>query len=145
MIDNALNHGYTVALGADVSEPYFNWRPFGVAFVPANAEALEGKKLTREETSAIFNGSREELAITPEIRQKGLDDLTTTDDHGMHIVGLAKDQDGKEFYIVKNSWGTTNEYKGFLYVSKAYVQYKTTSILVNKKAIPKSLKKKMHI
>jgi len=145
VIDNALKHGYTVAWGADVSEPYFNWMPFGVAFVPANAEALEGKKLTRDEKSAIFNGSREELTITPEIRQKGLDNLTTTDDHGMHIVGLAKDQDGKEFYIVKNSWGTVNEYKGFLYVSKAYVQYKTTSILVNKKAIPKSLKKKMHI
>ncbi|ANI87999.1 aminopeptidase [Arachidicoccus ginsenosidimutans] len=143
VIDNALKKGYTVAWGADVSEPYFNWAPFGVAFVPANASSLEGKRLTRDEKAAIFNGSRDEMTITPEVRQAGLDNLTTTDDHGMHIVGLAKDQDGKEFYIVKNSWGETNQYKGFLYVSKAYVQYKTTSILVNKKAIPKSLKKKL--
>ncbi|MDE1191917.1 MAG: C1 family peptidase [Arachidicoccus sp.] len=143
IIDNSLKNGYTVAWGADVSEPYFNWMPFGVAFVPANAEDLSGRRLTLDEKKAIFNGSRKELNITPEIRQKGLDNLTTTDDHGMHIVGLAKDQDGTEFYIVKNSWGTTNEYKGFLYVSKAYVQYKTTSILVNKKAIPKAIAKKL--
>lgn len=144
IIDNALKHGYTVGWGADVSEPYFSW-PNGVAFVPKNALELEGKKLTPDEKAALYNGDRTEMEITPDIRQKGLDDYTTTDDHGMHIVGLAKDQDGKEFYIVKNSWGEKNDYKGFIYVSKAYVQYKTTSILVNKKAIPKSLKKKMHI
>lgn len=143
IIDNALSHGYTVAWSTDVSEPYFNWMPFGVAFVPVNALQLEGKKLTKEEKKTIFNGSREELTITPTMRQRSLDNLTTTDDHGMHIVGFAKDQDGKEFYIVKNSWGDSNEYKGFLYVSKAYVQYKTTSILVNKKAIPKKIRKSL--
>ncbi|SEA19770.1 bleomycin hydrolase [Arachidicoccus rhizosphaerae] len=142
VIDNALKNGYTVGWGADVSEPYFSW-PNGVAFVPKNAEELEGKKLTRDEKSAIYNGDRTELVITPENRQQGLEDYTTTDDHGMHIVGMAKDQDGKEFYIVKNSWGTKNDYKGFLYVSKAYVQYKTTSLLVNKKSVPKNLAKKI--
>jgi len=144
VIDNALKNGYTVGWGADVSEPYFSW-PNGVAFVPKNAEELEGKKLTRDEKAAIYNGDRTELVITPELRQQGLEDYTTTDDHGMHIVGMAKDQDGKEFYIVKNSWGTKNDYKGFLYVSKAYVQYKTTSLLVNKKAVPKSLARKINM
>lgn len=144
IIDNALKNGYTVGWGADVSEPYFSW-PNGVAFVPQNAQALEGKKLTRDEKAAIYKGDRTELNVTPELRQKGLEDYTTTDDHGMHIVGMAKDQDGKEFYIVKNSWGTKNDYKGFLYVSKAYVQYKTTSMLVNKKAVPKNLAKKMSL
>ena len=144
IIDNALKNGYTVAWAADVSEPYFSWLN-GVAFVPKNAQELEGKKLTQEEKNALFNGDRTEMQITPEIRQDAIENLTTTDDHGMHIVGLAKDQDGKEFYIVKNSWGETNGYKGFLYVSKAYVLYKTTGILVNKNAIPKELRKKMNI
>lgn len=144
IIDNALKHGYTVGWGADVSEPYFSW-PNGVAFVPKNALTLEGKNLTRDEKAAIYNGDKTEMQITPENRQEGLEDYTTTDDHGMHIVGLAKDQDGKEFYIVKNSWGVTNQYKGFLYVSKAYVQYKTTSMLVNKNAVPKSLRRKMEL
>lgn len=144
IIDNALKNGYTVGWGADVSEPYFSW-PNGVAFVPANAQSLEGQKLTREQKAAIYNGDRTEMTITPELRQQGLENYTTTDDHGMHIVGLAKDQDGKEFYIVKNSWGTKNDYKGFLYVSKAYVQYKSTSILVNKKSVPKSLARKMSL
>lgn len=144
IIDNALKSGYTVGWGADVSEPYFSW-PNGVAFVPKNAPSLEGKKLTKSEKAAIYNGDKTELAITGAIRQQGLDDYTTTDDHGMHIVGLAKDQDGKEFYIVKNSWGTKNDYKGFLYVSKAYVQYKTTSLLVNKKAVPKKISKKIDL
>ncbi len=144
IVDNALKKGYTVAWGADVSEPYFSW-PNGVAFVPKNALALEGKKMTREEKAAIYTGDRTEMRITPENRQEGLDNQTTTDDHGMHIVGLAKDQDGKAFYIVKNSWGTNNDHNGFIYVSKAYFQYKTTAILVNKKAIPGKLRRKMRL
>lgn len=144
MIDNALKNGYTVAWGADVSEPYFSW-PNGVAFVPKNAEELVDKKLTKAGKDSLYNGDRTELVITPELRQKALENYTTTDDHGMQIVGLAKDQDGKEFYIVKNSWGTKNDYKGYLYVSKPYVQYKTTSFMLNKKAIPADIKKKMDL
>ncbi|MNL21497.1 hypothetical protein D3C87_1427900 [compost metagenome] len=63
----------------------------------------------------------------------------------MHIVGLAKDQTGKEYYIVKNSWGVTNDYKGYLYVTKEFVRYKTTSLLVHKDGIQKDLKSKMKI
>jgi bleomycin hydrolase len=70
------------------------------------------------------------------MRQEAFDNYATTDDHGMHIVGLAKDQSGKEYYKVKNSWGDKNDGKGYIYVSKPYVQYKTTAILLHRKAIP---------
>ena len=141
IIDHALKKGYTLAWGTDVSEPYFSW-PNGVAFVPQNPE-LYKKDLTDEQKKEFFNGPKPEPEITPELRQKGLENMRTTDDHGMHIVGLAKDQNGKEYYVVKNSWGESNDYKGFLYVTKAFVQYKTTGLLVNKKAVPGYIKKKI--
>jgi bleomycin hydrolase len=142
VIDNALKSGYTVAWGADVSEPYFSW-PNGVAFVPDSAQFMDAKRMKKEDKEALFATVKKEMNITPELRQQGLDNQATTDDHGMHIVGMSKDQNGKEYYIVKNSWGEDNDYKGFLYVSKAYVQYKTTSILLNKKGVPASIMQKV--
>lgn len=79
------------------------------------------------------------------MRQEAYDNYTTTDDHGMHIVGLVKDQSGKEWYKVKNSWGESNDHKGYLYVSKAFVQFKTTAILLHKGGIPKEIRKKLDI
>lgn len=137
IIDNALKNGYTVAWGTDVSEPYFSWAN-GVAFVPENFEKYNGR-LTKEEKHFLFSEPRKEAEITSEIRQQAIEKLSTTDDHDMHIVGLAKDQNGKEYYIVKNSWGESNSYNGFIYVTKAYVQYKTIGIMVNKKAIPTTI------
>ncbi|MCY1532728.1 Peptidase C1-like family protein [compost metagenome] len=142
VIDNALKSGYTVAWGADVSEPYFSW-PNGVAFVPDSAQFMDAKRMKKEDKEALFATVKKEMNITPELRQQGLDNQATTDDHGMHIVGMSKDQNGKEYYIVKNSWGEDNDYKGFLHVSKAYVQYKTTSILLNKKGVPASIMQKV--
>ncbi len=141
IIDHALKNGYTVAWGTDVSEPYFSW-PNGVAYVPENALSMP-KRLTQDQKNEMFDSPKPEMAITPELRQAALENGMTSDDHGMHIVGLSKDQNGREYYIIKNSWGTTNEYKGFLRVTKAYVQYKTLSILVNKKGIPYDIKKKI--
>lgn len=143
IIDNALKLGYTVAWGTDVSEPFFSW-PNGVAFVPQNPENYKGG-LTDEQKKELFNGPKPEPEITAELRQKGLENLRTTDDHGMHIVGMAKDQNGKDYYLVKNSWGESNDFKGFLYVTKAYVQYKTTGLMVNKKALPDNIRKKIGI
>ncbi len=140
IIDHALKNGYTVAWATDVSEKYFSWKN-GVAYVPEK----EFEDMNDEEKEALFNGPQPERTITPEMRQKAFDNYTTTDDHGMHIVGIANDQNGKEYYIVKNSWGTTNDYKGYLYVTKAYVQFKTTAFLLNKNAIPKDLKGKMKL
>lgn len=142
VIDYALKQGYTVTWATDVSEPYFSW-PNGVAYVPENALSLDAKRMKKEERDALFTEVKKEMAVTPELRQVGLDNQTTTDDHGMHIVGLSKDQNGKEYYIVKNSWGEDNDYKGYLNVSKAYVQLKTTGILLNKKGVPAAVMSKI--
>ena len=89
------------------------------------------------------NAPGKELKITQELRQAGYDNKTTTDDHGMHIYGIAKDQNGTKYYMVKNSWGETGKYKGIWYVSEAFVQYKTMNIVVNKNAIPAPIRKKL--
>lgn len=140
IIDNALKNGYTVAWASDVSEKSFSWKN-GVAYVPTK----KMEDMTAEEKENMFNGPKAELEITPELRQKAFDNYQTTDDHAMHIVGLAKDQTGKEYYVVKNSWGTTNDYKGYLYVTKNYVKYKTTAFMVNKAAIPADIAKKLGV
>lgn len=138
IIDHAIANGYTIAWATDVSEKYFSWKN-GVAFVPEkNWEDME-----EAEQKSLFNGKAAEHVITQEMRQKAFDNYETTDDHGMHIVGSAKDQTGKDYYIVKNSWGEKNDYKGYLYVSKAYAQYKTTAFLVHKGAVPKDILSKI--
>ena len=135
-IDNALKKGYSVGWATDVSEKYFSWKN-GVAYVPA----VDYKNMTTEERNTMFNGPKPELNVTVEMRQKAFDNYTTTDDHGMQIIGLAKDQNDKEYYIVKNSWGQSNDYNGYLYVTKEYVKYKSTALLLNKHAIPKNIYK----
>jgi len=140
VIDNALKKGYTVAWATDVSEKSFSWKN-GVAYVATK----KFDDMTAEEKADMFNGPKAEPEITPEMRQAAFDNYTTTDDHGMHIIGLAKDQTGKEYYIVKNSWGETNDYKGFLFVTKNFVKYKTTALLVNKGGIPAEIAKKLGV
>lgn len=140
IIDNALNKGFTVAWAADVSEKYFSWKN-GVAYVPEK----DYDDMDDSEKKYMFNGPKDERVITPEKRQLAYDNYETTDDHGMHIVGLAQDQNGKKYYVVKNSWGDKNDYKGYIYVSKAYVLYKTTAILLHKNGVPNRLREKMNI
>ena len=137
-IDYALKNGFTVAWAQDVSEKSFSWKN-GVAYVPTK----DFGDMTAEEKADMFNGPKPERVITEEMRQEAFDNYETTDDHGMHIVGLAKDQNNKEYYIIKNSWGATNDYQGYMYVTKAYVQYKTLNILVHKNGVPKQLLKKI--
>ncbi len=140
IIDGALAKGYTVAWASDVSEPYFSWKN-GVAMVPN----LDLYNITDEQKKTLFDGPSQEKVITEDLRLEGLYNLSTTDDHAMQIVGMAKDQNGKEYYKVKNSWGETNDYKGYLYVTKAFVQLKSTGILLNKAGIPKATKNKIHV
>lgn len=140
IIDNALKKGFTVAWATDVSEKGFSWKN-GVAYVPAN----DFESMSNDEKKAMFNGPKAEKEITVEMRQAAFDDYETTDDHGMQITGIAKDQTGKEYYIVKNSWGASNDYKGYLYVTKNFVKYKTTAFLLHKNGIPADLRKKMAI
>lgn len=140
IIDNSLKKGYTVAWATDVSEKGFSWKN-GVAYVPAT----DFESMSNDEKKAMFNGPKPEKEITVDMRQAAFDNYDTTDDHGMQITGIAKDQTGKEYYIVKNSWGATNDYKGYLYVTKNFVKYKTTAFLLNKKGIPTDIRKKLSI
>lgn len=138
IIDNGLKNGYSVAWAGDVSEKTFSWKN-GVAFVSDK----KFDEMTAEEKADLFNGPKKEPVTTDEMRQRAFDNYTTTDDHGMHIVGLSKDQNGKEYYIVKNSWGESNDYKGYLYMTKEFVKYKTTAIMVHKAAIPNAIASKL--
>ncbi len=102
-------------------------------------------RMSAAEKAVMFNGPKPDKEITVEMRQAAFDDYETTDDHGMQITGLAKDQNGREYYIVKNSWGASNDYQGYLYVTKNFVKYKTTAFLLHKKGIPSDIRKKLAI
>lgn len=150
IIDNAINNGYTVAWASDVSEQGFTRD--GVALVPdveaVNAEGSDQARwLGKTTPTGKFNltGPVTELKIDAAMRQEGYENKTTTDDHGMHIFGIAKDCKGNKYYMVKNSWGTSSKYKGIWYVSEAFVRYKTMDLMVHKNALPKELKKKLNI
>jgi bleomycin hydrolase len=137
--DNALTSGYTIEWGSDVSEPGFGARASSIAVMPEN----DMGNMTAAQKDSIFTNPVPQKKITQEMRQTAFDNLATTDDHGMHITGIAKDQMGQEYYIVKNSWGTSNYCHGYFYVSQSFYLYKTTSIMVNKNAIPADIRKKM--
>jgi bleomycin hydrolase len=137
----SITNGYTFAWAADVSEKGFRFKE-GLAIVPEKPF----NELSEEEKTNLFKKPHNQLKITQEIRQKAFDNYETQDDHGMHIVGLSKDQNGIQYYIVKNSWGTDrNECDGYFYASENYVLYKTTSIMLHKKAIPVAIAKKLGI
>jgi len=152
-IDNAINNGYTVAWASDVSEAGFSRE--GIAIVPdenapENIGSDQAKWLglsPREKSNALRDKIGKEMlkekTITQEMRQEAFDNFQTTDDHGMQIYGIAKDQNGNKYYMVKNSWGETGPYKGIWYVSEPFVRYKTLSAVVNKKALPASVSKKL--
>lgn len=152
IVDYALDHGYTVSWGADVSEGGFKWRE-GYAILPADkdikdmtdSEVARWTKLSdsdRDNAKFKQKGPVKEETVTQETRQKGFDNFQTTDDHGMAIVGVAEDQEGNRYYKVKNSWDTNQVYDGYLYVSEPYFLAKTITIGVNEDAVPKDIKKK---
>jgi bleomycin hydrolase len=151
-VENALANGYTVAWGADVSEKGFSFKN-GIALVPEDPSTIQlsGKDNRNfndagaDRSSNAFLTPTKELTVTASIRQKGYDNKTTTDDHGMHIVGLYKDQNGKKYLLVKNSWGMGNYPKGYLYVSESYFRLKTINIYLHKEGIPQELRKKIGI
>ncbi len=154
VMDYSLNNGYTVDWDGDVSEKGFSHSK-GVAIIPdventENYSAADKKRLgmMNEEARAAeafkFTSPFPEMNVTQDVREKGYEDKSTTDDHSMHVTGLAKDQNGKKYYITKNSWGTdSNKSGGYLNMSENYVRAKTILILVNKNAIPSEIKAKL--
>ena len=153
IIDYAIANGYTLAWGADVSELGFSRK--GIAQMP---DADDGADLTgsdmakwlglsdKEKKDELTKKPLPEMTITQELRQQAFDNWENTDDHGMQIFGIAKDQNGKKYYMVKNSWGAKrSDYQGIWYVTEAFMQYKTNDILLHKDAIPAPIKKKLGI
>ena len=150
VFDNAINTGYTIAWGSDVSEQGFTRD--GIAVMPdaEKVQELSGSDMAhwlkmKPEEKKLNSKPQPQKWCTQEERQEAYDNWETTDDHGMQIYGIAKDQDGNEYYMVKNSWGKAGKYNGVWYASKAFVRYKTMNIVVNKKALPKEIAKKLGI
>ncbi len=153
IIDNALANGYTLAWAADVSEVGFTRKGIGVVPDDDKGADITGSDMAKwvgmsadKKKEELTKKPLPEKTITQQMRQDAFDNWETTDDHGMQIFGTAKDQNGKRYYMVKNSWGAIrSDYKGIWYVSEAFMQYKTNDILVHKNAIPKDIRKKLNI
>jgi bleomycin hydrolase len=155
VIENSLNNGYSVCWNGDITEKGFNfWK--GVAILPAASESdLKSSDVSRwsdiseqdrKSQMFAFNGPVPELNVTSENRQLNFDNQTTTDDHLLHFVGTATDQNGTKYFYAKNSWGTEKSmFNGYFYLSESYVKMKTIAILVHKDAIPTEIAAKMGI
>ena len=148
VIYNAIDKGYTLAWGSDVSEKGFTRNGIGVllddvkATTGSDQERWIGKAGEKKEVVAELP---KEASVTQESRQEGFENKTTTDDHGMQIFGVAKDQNGTNYFMVKNSWGTSSKYGGIWYCSDSFVRAKSMDVLVHKDALSKDLKKKLGI
>ncbi len=155
IIDNAINEGYTVAWGGDVSEDGFTRQGLAYAVdTKKTQQSLQGSdmarwlKMTSEKKRNVIDSlgcTVPEIVPTQEMRQERFDNWELTDDHGMHIYGIAKDQNGKEYYMVKNSWGESGAYKGVWYMTKSFIAANTMDFLINKNAIPAEIRKKLGI
>ena len=150
--DQAIMKGYTFAWGADVSEKGFSHRK-GLAIIPENEETVQDKKSKElffekdgQKIPNAFMQPVKEKWVSPQERQEAYERGTTTDDHGMHIVGIVQDQKGTKYFVVKNSWGTKyNQLNGYFLASYPYFRYKTIDIFVHKDALPDKLKKKLNL
>ena len=154
IIDNAVMNGYTVAWGGDVSEPGFTRDGLAYMIDAKKMQSLQGSDMARWLGLSLAKRRNlidslgcnvPEVQATQEMRQERFDNWELTDDHGMLIYGIAKDQNGKEYYMVKNSWGETGKYKGTWYMTKTFIAANTMDYMVNKNAIPANIRKKMGI
>lgn len=147
-VDYAINNGYTIAWGTDVSELGFTRDGYAIfvdnSAVAPGAGSDQAHWVGQEDKPAEIVAPKEKEA-TQETRQRDFDNKTVTDDHGMQIYGIAKDQWDNKYYLVKNSWGVTGKYDGIWYASEAFVKNQSLDILIHKDALPKDLKKKLGI
>ena len=152
VMEGAIMDGYTFAWGADISEKGFSARD-AIAILPKDESTIKVKgrdnkffsNAGAEKVSNAFLTPGEERTVTQAERQEAFDEQSTTDDHGMHITGIVKDQKGTKYFVVKNSWGNYNQCDGYFYASFSYVRYKTMNIQIHKDALPKKLRKKLGI
>ena len=149
IIDNAIMNGHTVLWGGDVSEDGFSSNGLAYLIDSQKAADLDGSdmahwlKLSKKEKVQKFGVNTPELTPSQEMRQKGYDNWELTDDHGMLIYGIAKDQTGREYYMVKNSWGDFGDYHGIWYMTKNFIIAKAMDLMVNKNALPKEVLRKI--
>lgn len=152
VVEEAVNQGYTLVWGGDVSDPGFSWKK-GIAIMP-DAEVTDLSGTDRDKWETLSQSEKRKSAysferivpeknITQEERQKNYDSWSATDDHGMHLVGIAKDQKGNTYYKIKNSWNIDNPYQGYLYMSVPYFRANTLDIMVNIDAVPADIKAKL--
>ena len=149
---NALKEGHSIAWAADVSEKGFSFKN-GLAIVPLHDSLItkigtDNKGFNdggAHREGNVFETPCNELEINESMRQEAFDLQKTTDDHGMHITGLYKEKSGKDFFEVKNSWGTANPCGGYLFVSEPYTKYKTISVMFHKNGLSKNTKKALGI
>lgn len=154
VLDAALDEGYTVAWGGDVSEDGFTRNGLALNIDMNKAQSLTGTdadrwlQLSRSERAAkiqLLGANTPEKVSTQESRQKRFDNWRMTYDHVMLIYGKAKGQNGKVYYMVKNSWGTNNAYHGTWYMSKDYIADNTVYLFLNKNAISSAIKSKIKL
>ncbi len=152
IIENAVMNGYTVAWGGDVSGDGFTRTGLAILYDAEATQSAAGTDMDRwlglsksekQKKTESMGVNAKEKTPTQEMRQEEYDNWTLTDDHGMLIYGIAKDQTGRKYYMVKNSWGTAGDYKGIWYMSENFIVAKTMDFMVNKNAIPKDIMKKM--
>jgi bleomycin hydrolase len=136
IIDSSIAKGYTVGWGGDVSENEFSSAE-GIAIIPE--KSWEHKSDAEKERTLLV--PEKEMDVTQELHQKGFDNFSTTDDHFMHITGIAKDQSGNKYYITKNSWGKKGDKDGYIYLSEEFVKLKVISLIVNKNVVPATILK----
>ena len=152
IMENAVMNGFGVAWGADVSEKGFAFRE-GLAILPEDESTINIKGRDNkhfndagaEKISSAFDAPVKERVVTQEERQQAFDNYETQDDHGMHITGIVKDQNGAKYFVVKNSWGTANDCQGYFYASFPYVRHKSISYVIHKDALSKEMKTKLGI
>ena len=146
VLDYAINNGYTVAWGADVSDPGFTRDGLAIYLdAKASAAGSDQEHWVGKEEGKPAPIKVVEKTATQELRQIEFENKTMTDDHGMQIYGIAKDQDGKKYYMVKNSWGVTGKYDGIWYATEDYVKGQSIDIMVHKDCLSKELKSKLGI
>lgn len=131
--NSALENGYSVCWDGDSGKDNF-YRKEGYAVIP-----MEDEPKIEDRTEP-----EKEKVVTQEMRQEAFNTFDVTDDHLMHLVGTAENQEGTKFYYTKNSWGTMDKkYDGFWYMSESYVKLKTVAIMVHKDAVPETILEKM--